>query len=386
MLFSASVVLVAAVLGQSDGAGRALGEPWFERIPGLWEFNPRSSRSWGVSGNGVVVYGSAFGSNHWEAMTWTRDGGVVGHGGDYFRDSTPDGNRFAGGDDGLYVVGVGWVNLGTPPGAESAIHAMGISANGQVVVGLTHIGGSERPAIWTEADGPRLIVLPDDIDPSGWAVRASHEGSVIVGSEGSSPYRGWIMRDGIATLLPPLAVTPFDLTSDGRVVVGGTQHSRWFFRSPIGYQPIPFTNCGTGEASATDATGGFIVGSDRYSCAFIYDRFNGTRDLQAVMEQEFGLDLGGFEMTNAVGISDDGRVITGMGEPPEGGEQAWVAYLPLLRCPGDFNRDDLLDFFDVLNYLDAFAAGDAAADLVDDGAFNFFDVATFLDLFSRGCL
>lgn len=386
MWISASVTIMAAVLGHPGDDARALGEPWFERIPGLWEFNPRSSRSWGVSGDGQVVYGAGFGPNHWEAMTWTRDAGPVGHGGGYFRDSTPDGTRFAGGDDGLYIMGVGWVGLGIPPGADTPVHARGISADGQVVVGLTRIGVTERPAIWTEADGPRLILLPAEIDATGWATKASHDGSVIIGAEGNATSRGWIMRDGIATLLPPLAVRPFDLTPDGRVVVGGEQHSRWFYRPPIGYQPIPYTNCGNGEATATDSTGGYIVGSSEYSCAYIYDRFNGTRDLQSLMEQEFGLDLGGFDITRAVGISDDGRVITGLGAPPEGGEQAWVAYLPLLRCPGDFNRDDLLDFFDVLNYLEAFAAGDAAADLVDDGAFNFFDVATFLDLFSQGCL
>lgn len=384
-MISIPIAVCGALLAQPVGTPRSLGEPWFEMVPGLWEFNPTSSNTKGVSGDGTVVYGAAYGPNMWEGMTWTRDGGVVARGGSFLGDSTPGGDRFAGGFDGLFIVGTGWVKLGIPPGANSEMYASGISADGLTVVGSARIGGVEHPAIWTEAEGARLITLPAGIGPRGWAMRASTDGSVIVGSDGASAGRGWVMRDGVVTHLPPLALYPQDMTPDGRIMIGGNGNDRWYYRPPIGYQPIPDGDCDVGVAWATDATGGYMVGGNSPGCAFIYDRFHGTRNLQTVMVGEFGLDLGDLSIEEAVGISDDGRVITGKGRF-QGGSQSWVAYLPLLRCPGDFNGDDRLDFFDLLEYLQAFAAQDPMADYVQDGTFNFFDVATFLDRFSMGCL
>jgi agmatine/peptidylarginine deiminase len=54
-------------------------------------------------------------------------------------------------------------------------------------------------------------------------------------------------------------------------------------------------------------------------------------------------------------------------------------------CLADFNADDTLDFFDLADFLDAFAAGEESADLNHDWVFDFFDVAAFLDAFSAGC-
>lgn len=54
-------------------------------------------------------------------------------------------------------------------------------------------------------------------------------------------------------------------------------------------------------------------------------------------------------------------------------------------CAADLNGDGGLDFFDVLQYLDAFSNGDPQADLTGDGAIDFFDVLQYLNLFSAGC-
>ena len=54
-------------------------------------------------------------------------------------------------------------------------------------------------------------------------------------------------------------------------------------------------------------------------------------------------------------------------------------------CTADWNDDGILDFFDVLGFLDDFSAGNPAADLNNDGAFDFFDVQAFLQSFSAGC-
>jgi len=45
----------------------------------------------------------------------------------------------------------------------------------------------------------------------------------------------------------------------------------------------------------------------------------------------------------------------------------------------------VLDFFDVLAFLQAYSGSDPSADLNDDGVFDFFDVLAFLEAFSAGC-
>lgn len=54
-------------------------------------------------------------------------------------------------------------------------------------------------------------------------------------------------------------------------------------------------------------------------------------------------------------------------------------------CPPDLNADELLDFFDVQQFLTAFSGGLPAGDFNADGSLDFFDVMAFLDAFSRGC-
>jgi len=71
------------------------------------------------------------------------------------------------------------------------------------------------------------------------------------------------------------------------------------------------------------------------------------------------------------------------GGPGQMTVQAWVPTGG--PCVADFNADGVLDFFDVQDFLEAFAAGDPSADLTGDSVFDFFDVAAFLDAFSAGC-
>ncbi|MEX0877064.1 MAG: GC-type dockerin domain-anchored protein [Phycisphaerales bacterium] len=54
-------------------------------------------------------------------------------------------------------------------------------------------------------------------------------------------------------------------------------------------------------------------------------------------------------------------------------------------CPGDFNDDGSLNFFDLSGFLSAFNSQDLKADLNGDGVLNFFDLSEFLSRFSQGC-
>ncbi len=54
-------------------------------------------------------------------------------------------------------------------------------------------------------------------------------------------------------------------------------------------------------------------------------------------------------------------------------------------CPADMNSDEVLNFFDVAAFLQAFTDQEAAADFNSNGVFDFFDVQLFLQAFSSGC-
>jgi hypothetical protein len=55
-------------------------------------------------------------------------------------------------------------------------------------------------------------------------------------------------------------------------------------------------------------------------------------------------------------------------------------------CTADWNKDGLLNFFDLVGFIASFNAQDPRADLAaPTGAWNFFDVSAYLALFNAGC-
>ena len=54
-------------------------------------------------------------------------------------------------------------------------------------------------------------------------------------------------------------------------------------------------------------------------------------------------------------------------------------------CLADFNHDNVVDFFDYLDFVDALSAMDPSADFNGDMVIDFFDYLDFVDAFSTGC-
>ena len=88
------------------------------------------------------------------------------------------------------------------------------------------------------------------------------------------------------------------------------------------------------HALAISADGSVVVGASHSSAkstidtgAFIWDAVNGMRSLQTIFTDEFGLDLTGWKLGAATGISDDGLTIVGTGINPEGNVEGWIADL-----------------------------------------------------------
>jgi hypothetical protein len=56
-----------------------------------------------------------------------------------------------------------------------------------------------------------------------------------------------------------------------------------------------------------------------------------------------------------------------------------------VACAADFNHDESVDFFDYLDFVDAFSSLAAEADFNHDNSIDFFDYLDFVDAFSTPC-
>jgi probable HAF family extracellular repeat protein len=239
--------------------------------------SPFNSRGRGVSADGSVVAGQGNFNNggNVEAFRWTSAGGMVG--------------------------------LGFIPGATSFSEAFAVSGNGLAIVGTASVdpSGTLLAFRWTAATG--IVSLGDlpgsNLHSSGGAV--NFDGSVVVGtgdigsSEGQA-YR-WTQAGGMVGLgdLPggPFNSQGLGVSGNGSVVVG---------------------------SSATSTLGPAGQGEE----AFIWDEVNGMRNLKDVLVNEYNLNLTGWTLYHAEGISPDGLNIVGWGRNPSGQTEAWVVHIP----------------------------------------------------------
>jgi hypothetical protein len=57
----------------------------------------------------------------------------------------------------------------------------------------------------------------------------------------------------------------------------------------------------------------------------------------------------------------------------------------IIRCPADLNRDGVVDFNDLLEYLNLYNEEDPDADLNEDGVVDFNDLLEYLNMYNQGC-
>jgi probable HAF family extracellular repeat protein len=242
-----------------------------------------------------------------------------------------------------YAMNTGPVGLGYLPGGGPGAgglfagisSATGVSADGSVVVGYsasanslnqpwqggglqTNDGVSGYEAfVWTDAAG--MVALGDLAGGyfNSQASAVSANGQVVVGrgtsAAGGEAFR-WTSQTGMIGLgfLNPQAPgsSAMATSGDGSIVVGQSILRR--LSEPVG-GVVPINN-------------------DVYG-AFIWDAQHGMRNLQSVLEADYGMDLTGWQLTSAVDISDDGLVIAGNGINPLGQQEGWVVRLEAIPEP-----------------------------------------------------
>ena len=242
---------------------------------------PFASEAHGVNADGSVVVGwtRSPGAHTIEGFRWTAATGITGMGGRACSDIAADGT----------IVGIKWTEftcnkITFPVGSEAAVWPGG---TGPVGLGFLAMGGALQSGAASVSENAGLIAggsqwtLPDSCDftsvgvqwsgggmsqvgtPVGGISDVSPDGTALVGLSGAS---GFVRINGAMMSLPG-NVQPYAVSSGGAVVVGN-------FISP--------------------------------QVAFVWDASNGTRNLKTVLEVEFGLDLTGWTLQTARGISNDG--------------------------------------------------------------------------------
>jgi probable HAF family extracellular repeat protein len=358
---SCCVFVAGAAMSLAYGT-QTIAAPSFQGLGDLPGGGVTSGAS-GVSADGSVVVGSSASASGTEAFRWTQAGGMVGlgdlPGGDFNSSAlgvSADGSVIVGGslsDSGLeafmWTESSGLNPLGDLAGGAFASSATSVSADGTVIAGWGTIGPStttDRSAFrWTEADGMGDMGI--DLESHGQTY-VSRDGQAVIGTLRDDPVLHeafvWSSSEGITRLGDiwagphPTSSRAFSISADGSTIVGGSRSDvpseafKWTAsEGMVGLGQLPgFSDIG--EAFAASANGTTIVGqsiniNSLERRAFTWDESNGIRELQTVLSS-LGLNLTGWTLTEATGISDDGLTIVGTGINPNGDHEAFIATLP----------------------------------------------------------
>jgi probable HAF family extracellular repeat protein len=260
---------------------------WGDPVGNGWNWNTNKGFRWTQAG-GMVDIGSLNGSTHYFPEDVSADGSVVvGTGGQQAFRWTQNG---------------GIAGLGVLAG-RSESEAVCVSSDGSVVAGSSYNmpnWTSQQAFRWTQSGGIQgLGFLPGDSE--SFVNNISPDGSVIAGSSydssGNERAFRWTENSGMVTIgghLPGMNTThPMDLTTDGSTIVG------------VSYSDISYS-----------------------FAAFIWDAQHGMRNLQSVLQSEYGLNLTGWNLQGAYGITPNGSAIVGYGTNPSGQTEAFYAVIP----------------------------------------------------------
>lgn len=362
---SKPILVLAVVLLQVYFASvSSATEPSFQ---GLGDLSGGSffSMANGLSADGSTVVGWSISASGPEAFRWTVQGGMqsLGYlpGRDYMSTAkgvSADGSRITGYSSStlndhepfLWIQSEGMQSLGFVSGANSGT-AQAISTNGSTIVGNTNVSSYGDSAFrWTSTGGMELLA-GFDLSESHYAYEVSGDGSVVVGEINGQAYR-WTDPGNMQLLgdLPggDFYSTAWDVSADGTVVVGEgcvnlipvgsdswtPELEAFLWTQSGGMISLGDLPGGTrySRAQAISANGSVVVGfgrtDDHDKEAFIWDEENGMLNLQELLENSYGLNLSGWTLNQAMGISNDGSVIMGHGENPLGNTEAWIATIP----------------------------------------------------------
>jgi probable HAF family extracellular repeat protein len=327
--------------------------------------NANSSQAYAVSADGSVVVGasgpqvSVPGVFVPRPFRW-KDGvmeklgpGAGGHG--FAFDVSGNGSVVVGelGSEAFRWEAGALAALGDLPGGGFYSSARGVSRDGRVVVGHGATAYADQEAFRWEAGVMEALGFLNAYDDYSIAHAVSSNG-VIVG-EARGFYQGYAYVDafrfdaGVMEEISGPNVDPgpaSDVNPDGSAIVG--LGFRWIDGT---IESIFFPHSSSQAFGVSDdgsiAVGGTFASSGSSPQAVIWGASRIGRALQDVLEDDYGLDLGGWNLREARGISADGRTIVGSGINPSGQYEAWIVRLgPVCDDHADNDADGLADLAD----------------------------------------
>ncbi len=354
----------------SCGSGVACATATFITLGGLLEptiepaFPFDQSFGRGISGDGSTAVGYAYagpagGSAVWasEAVSWTVGAAVEGLGftpsSSYYRSGalgvSSNGDVVVGftfNPDGDDTHAFHWDGTGGMVVLEDGVSAWfyttgrDVSADGSVTVGRyeTDPFNQYTAAIWDDQGVMTSLGFLDGGSERSKATGVSEDGALVAGaSDGASGTEAFRWSIGTGMIgLGDLAGGSFSssaegISSDGSAIIGqsesasGPEAFRW--THACGMEGLGDLPGGTfdGRALGASENGQVVVGYSESSSgqeAMIWDATNGMRSLAAVLASK-GVDLTGWTLFRADGVSDDGRVIVGTGLNPSGNNEAF---------------------------------------------------------------
>ena len=248
--------------------------------------------------------------------------------------------------DGLALVGnagIWTAEHGGPVLIGTEYDAVAVNDDGSAVVGNAVGTLGPEAFLRTETNGITLLGIPAGYDRS-FAAGVSGDGSIVVGQAVNSVTHDgrifrWTATEGMAELATLSQFGSVNgLSQDGMVVVGATADSQAFRWTQAGGVAALSLLSGGNEGFAYDVSGdgSIVVGAcnqNTQSLAFVWDAIHGTRSLQTVLTNDYGLDLTGWTLEQATAISADGTTIAGNGMH-NGHEEVFVATVDFFAWAG----------------------------------------------------
>lgn len=235
----------------------------------------------------------------------------------------------------------GMRELGPLPEGIATTIVGGLSEDGSTVVGTMYSADERRSDAfyWNETVGYRSIgTLPDGTPTYGGSSDTNRDGSVVVGGAANQAFV-WTESDGLI-LLGDLRPTPGPpnsvakaVTRDGLIVVGnGYGASPFIWDAEGGMRALATVPPGifNSAAYAASADASVVVGqasTDRGSEAMIWTE-SGGMELLSVTLSTMGIDLDGWSLFDATGVSADGRTIIGNATKRGFETRAYIAVIP----------------------------------------------------------
>ncbi|MGH7455079.1 MAG: hypothetical protein ACRENG_27235, partial [bacterium] len=225
-----------------------------------------------------------------------------------------------------WTAATGWVGLGDIVGGMFASQSLGISIDGTVIVGWGTSNAGFEATRWVNDNALAMGDLPGGGYQSAAAL-VSSDGKTIVGTgysaQGPEVFV-WKESTGMIGLGDlaggQFSSEPFGMTPDASVIVGeassgrGIEAFRW--TQARGMEGLGDLSGGTFHSIAFDVSvdGAIVVGfgnTAQGSEAFIWDATNGMRNLKNVLVAAGLREVEQWRLTEATGISADGRIIVG---------------------------------------------------------------------------